>query len=1455
MKTVNRSLHLLLLGIAIIGLMINVDVLVVQAQFHVDILVKPQEIYGSPWFDGASQTCTSYYNAQSIGANQYGGLTSPIDINVTASSLSCTSVQQVPTQLSRCDFQLRFDYPATDPPQKTYTITFIAESTGLLSYYDIPLICSKPNYIIPTLLNAYSNLSSIVVNFKGDSYSRTPMGAIYMMTPYIVTVDNSECYAFAGNWPSNVTKGSNRYDTSTYTFVLSVLVDPNRVCDFSMAPKVTVTNSFAPTTITNTFTLPIIKSGATRTLLFSSRTLVSPSSQPFNNFVTQSTNLVTLLSGATGSQIFACTDPTQRYPVNSYNLFSFPVLGHPLKMGQPSTYLTVDPILDVHGTLTSSLTIISSNVFPNISIVPYTLAFAPVIPSQNSGTVTKNSVSPFGKWTLAFPVATDYTGLGFMITTNTAERCFYRVVPSIPYGIINGTRKEADWMINIYLPNSYFTSSENILASFIGRSTTSFSISNGAVSIASPMIIDNTAPIVSSIQIQPISSNRLMVTVKAIDGGGSGLLRIICGLVVTAARPLVAVDLTESNLISGSIYDGTWQGYLDLDNVEGLESKLSNLKCSAIDQALNQALYFAGNFFPLEANLSFSRFDIPTNIDMIWLAEDFTYFQFKYQTVDVTNVNINNTLWFNVQVKPGVSLANIRPVLKIKCFRTLRSIQELSFEGLWNPNAQLFQIDFTIPMNIYQGDLQYSIKSFPDIDFTSLLSKFPQNASIYVISSYGDLYPPMITDLKTDFIQDNNNDLTAKWTFTITDQPNGLDYAIINITSDMDYRVRSFTIRPQDAVSGDAYSGVYTISFITQCVNEVFTLSWALTKDRSFNYGISPSLDDSILNYNTHAVNLNYINPLEGIDPSNLTRKSACGDHGGQGMTPPTIPMIRLSFSQFYPGRPSLNYFLNFTVTSVDGVSPEHPPFVYIQSLHGYHLKIPTVGAPITNTEWIYNATFKMPFGFGHKMSSDADYPFIVSVYGATSIYKISSGFTSPVNIPRNMSVQETTVMPSYYPSKVYSNGGHNLTIYVVAGISGGVMSGECKHGAQVLKSTSVTPTSITFQLVPPFTPLPSTITCYALIMGVQTNSITIPVITPVYTLPSDSQGGGGGNGNTTNQCYQTGCSGNGDCTSNGCICSLGYSGTTCEKQTITVPTNISQTAPETISQEDQKLKSIISIAGVRELDINGAVINEFMFTSNKSWTWTNNTSTTQPNGSPLMYTSFGNNSNINVYNTTISTDRKTSLTVVIEQFNDFGIVGFANQNLTMQPGTVKYFIGMDSYEFESTLNTLQLLVSINVESLNQDNDCGGTLIDYGTNSQDQQSNSNVLNWIKFKVDDRTLYGRFINTGIVDYRIIQVSNVLLPQQQQGNDNSTSALIALNIPNYSNQIYLDPDFSYLIDTRDECGGGGGLKTAQIIGIAIGCAAALLIATLAVVYIVKRKYSIRFDNGKIKMVTVG
>ncbi|KAF2068435.1 hypothetical protein CYY_010240, partial [Polysphondylium violaceum] len=141
-----------------------------------------------------------------------------------------------------------------------------------------------------------------------------------------------------------------------------------------------------------------------------------------------------------------------------------------------------------------------------------------------------------------------------------------------------------------------------------------------------------------------------------------------------------------------------------------------------------------------------------------------------------------------------------------------------------------------------------------------------------------------------------------------------------------------------------------------------------------------------------------------------------------------------------------------------------------------------------------------------------------------------------------------------------------------------------------------------------------------------------------------------------------------------------------------------------------------------------------------------------------------------------------------------------------------------------------------------------------------ESGNTTVTNseYVKLQVDDHSLYGRFIKRGIIDGRISTITNQLLPNYNNNNNqfNNIQSYIGIGIRSYQRFVQLDPDFSVLVDQKPATEAESSvcsskskskLTKAQIAGIIIGSVAFVAIVAVSALYhIIKRKKETKFNQ---------
>ncbi|KAN0042656.1 hypothetical protein ACTA71_011466 [Dictyostelium dimigraforme] len=236
-----------------------------------------------------------------------------------------------------------------------------------------------------------------------------------------------------------------------------------------------------------------------------------------------------------------------------------------------------------------------------------------------------------------------------------------------------------------------------------------------------------------------------------------------------------------------------------------------------------------------------------------------------------------------------------------------------------------------------------------------------------------------------------------------------------------------------------------------------------------------------------------------------------------------------------------------------------------------------------------------------------------------------------------------------------------------------------------------------------------------------------------------------------------------------------------------------------------KSLISLVSLVSLRELDFNGKEIKLYNF---DKWIFT-------PLGSSKGF-----------YETSINTHSNTftNIRATLEWFNKSTTIEFANQLLEMNPSSIKYTIEINKYPFSKSLNTLQLVMSASLISSETNDICSSKEFGNTTNGDDS-------NYLKIQVDDHSVYGRFVKRAIIDSKVQSIENLLLDSSMKpiSNSYSTQSYIGITIPQYSNQVIIDPDFSIIIDQRATSSNSensicsnnsSSLSKGQIAGIIIG-----------------------------------
>ncbi|KAM9985530.1 hypothetical protein ACTFIZ_009071 [Dictyostelium cf. discoideum] len=312
----------------------------------------------------------------------------------------------------------------------------------------------------------------------------------------------------------------------------------------------------------------------------------------------------------------------------------------------------------------------------------------------------------------------------------------------------------------------------------------------------------------------------------------------------------------------------------------------------------------------------------------------------------------------------------------------------------------------------------------------------------------------------------------------------------------------------------------------------------------------------------------------------------------------------------------------------------------------------------------------------------------------------------------------------------------------------------------------------------------------------------------------------------------------NGKCNSNTgeCQCNDKFIGFDCS-----TPIKIIEIAPSTnttinkdtggIELTNQETIYEISIISLNEISIDGSIIKSHQLKGN--WSNDNTTITTDSNLFKFSQQLINNTC-------------KITFTIEEIKLKDKNFT-FGTTTFKVEKDSIKLSVLIQDYQYQSSLNTLQLIFYSAVgDDTNSNNDCNkqDTSIDI-SNANNQQ----ISNYIQISKNSKTLVGRFINQVIADSRSTFMSSTIIKDNDNNNNNinyksSSSIKIGLNLP-HCKECLIDPDFSVLVspdfkESCDESNKNKWLIPVVVVVPVVGCAA---IATLSILLYRKNRYRIQ------------
>ncbi|KAF2069620.1 hypothetical protein CYY_009060, partial [Polysphondylium violaceum] len=965
-------------------------------------------------------------------------------------------------------------------------------------------------------------------------------------------------------------------------------------------------------------------------------------------------------------------------------------------------------------------------------------------------------------------------------------------------------------------------------------------------------VIDEKVPIISSFELIPIPGNNkyIILRVKIVDD-----LSGFSTLTVEGQNPLI---LTSANLVEGNLLGGTYEVLIENHNFLYTKFVISD---------------FASNYdyYGIDVQLSITEvskivpISNPKNYLYHSLNFELTSASWSHNYVDVSNSSYTIDFRFSV-THPNTEYA---PLLRLSQSKTLNYnlvyptntyefLKEKKFYGKWNQVSSQYEIPVKIPLRMFSGRLFYEVVYLENIISSSYLTNSFPNSIVNVYSQIADMVGPIFETLTRFPIGgEATNPASGSgiigWDYNVSDTLNGLDYGRITVVGDHDQFEYQFLITEP--------SGFFRINTFQNCRSQTYTITSIYLVDKG---GYESNIDMALINF--PEINHRRINVT--CQPSSDT-------------TPPVLDFLQCTQTAIDVG--SNNRVLKCKAGASDiesGMHTKKHPLIYLSSIHQiikfepssfdiqYDSGIPTIGK--------YDYEMTLPHGFGYP-----EY-IAISIYGLMDNHANFNGYSAQ----DLKNLNNSTMFQYSIDTKAFSINTHPI-IESTGGItfSGGelLIIGKSfgTDNSSVVKIQYVNGQGLSTTSIPTFyssTALiikdvrPLTNQSYFKIQiekksgnFLSNEFIVYPKNSLIYPQPNSSSQQSSSSSSSSedipptqrpNPCINN-CGGElqGYCSPTGCVCHSPWIGKDCKSKVIIIPTpSINNTLPSTnisipstSDKEATLFKGLISIIELQELNQNNVAIHKYPFTQ---WIWSN----ISTDNEPVKY----------LYSTNITNQLDQSTTTVnvsIQYFDKQQNITFAGELLNMNQYSIKYSINITSYTFTNSLNQLQLIMKVSLES-QQDQGCSAL----------ESGNTTVTNseYVKLQVDDHSLYGRFIKRGVIDGRISTITNQLL-QNYNGESsqfNNIQNYIGINVRSYKTLVQLDPDFSVLVDQKPAADTDNSvcssirkkkLSSAQLAGIVIGSVAFAAIAIVSVSYcIYKKKKQEKFNKNvgnKLKIAAKG
>ncbi|KAF2070412.1 hypothetical protein CYY_008267 [Polysphondylium violaceum] len=949
-----------------------------------------------------------------------------------------------------------------------------------------------------------------------------------------------------------------------------------------------------------------------------------------------------------------------------------------------------------------------------------------------------------------------------------------------------------------YKISTMFSPYQNLYSINTGLSWTQ----NFPITIVGSINTDTIAPLLKSISIIALNTTHSIFSLQVTDNiSGVAFIQVY-------QRSLdKSISLNQQDLVSGTLLDGIFEKILPFQ-------KYSTFYIQISDHAANNVLIDQNALF-----LTYGVAGLFTEYDLYGLS----HLEFKMTNVDVSSGSVTNTLYFNFTLPKGYQ----RKYTNVQFNPTFpyRNGLQSEYFGKYNTDTQLYEIDFVVPAKTMTSELKYSL--FINgvlIQPFLILSKFYSTSRVFITSSNFDQMFPVVTSITASPASLDISAASAdiSWTLYFSDE-NFVKKAIVQVVGDFDLEGFNTTVIPTTLETNIQVLITKPLDPNVSCRTQNYYIKYIYTEDSLGNVG------ETFRDVNSN------IHPYYLFDSSATDRIQVTCTRAAGGQTP---VLVDVSIKQTFNLTTKIpTAIVNFVVSGT--VGPSLPSCYF----HSYPMDFLSVKAAIVVKDSIvkmtnYSCTIQLPFKYGPQVG--------VSIYGIVDSFGQYLGY----------STNELPATENQFTNIVNSFKGPLIDSVLRDGTKIGVTGTQLYKGeifvyvddSPAVKLASVDIATGIYILAGDFTPPsnPSSsvyVSVYNSDISQESNRLLlIKGIPPVTPSPSPSPPAP-----CNLNCGEP--QGHGKCVNGACICNPPYNGLDCSSKTdnstvITPDPNkptVNVTIPGTSSGQTPEFISFIYVYGVRELDNTDTLINNYVFNSDK-WILVKEGSSSNEQVTTLQYKYVIDNS----LNTTIVS--------TVQVFAQATNITFGNQQLYMNPSTIKFTFNVTSYPFSKSTNSLQLVMTAALESTEK----------VACSYKEFVGDQNNSQYLKIQIQDRSLFGRFIKFGMIDGREQVVSNTQLDNVYGGKELSKStsdqSYIGLNIPYYTKYALLDPDFSVLVEqntARDQANSictnksSKKLTNAQIAGIVIGGVVFLFIIGAVAIYFYTRKSESTFAMKLRKM----